>query len=410
MNWFLNVQLALKSIQSNLLRSILTILIIATGIMALVGILTAIDSIKESIVTNFSVMGASTFSIKTKGLSARGGIQGEQPKTYDPVDYQAAIAFKHGANHQGIVSINTRASSIATVKYKSEKTNPNVTVMGVDENYLQVSGYRLLNGRNFSKHEVEMGQNTVILGFSVADRLFNIRDSLIQRTVTIGNVKYRVIGILEAKGASIVGSDNLVLITAMNARKVFLGNTEQFMISVAVDHPEKLDQIVEESRGFFRIIRNLSPLKEDDFEISRSDKLAETVIKELRYVTMAATVIGLVTLLAAGIGLMNIMLVAVAERTREIGISKAIGATNRIIKSQFLTEAIVICQIGGILGIILGILAGNIVSVLLDGSFIIPWVWIISGFIFCFLIGLLAGIYPAIKAAKLDPIEALRYE
>ncbi len=409
MNWLLNIQLALKAIRSNLLRASLTIAIIAIGIMALVGILTAIESIKSSIVTNLSAMGANTFTIRTKGLFARGGRYGEV-KEGAPVTFDQAMEFKGRYAHDALVSINTRASSMVQVKTGLEETNPNVTVMGVDENYLIVSSYKLKSGRNFSKFEIQTGLNVCLLGSSVVKHLFDSKDTIENKEVSLGNVRYQVIGVLDEKGASVVGSDNVVLATVQNARKVFPSSTDKYSISVAVDVPDELDHATDEAKGVFRSIRKLHPSEEDDFEISRSDKLATTVIDNLRYVTMAATVIGIVTLIAAGIGLMNIMLVAVAERTREIGISKAIGATNQIIKSQFLTESVVICQLGGILGIVLGVIAGNIVSIFLEGSFIVPWLWVMGGFAFCFLVGLLAGIYPAIKASQLDPIEALRYE
>lgn len=410
MHWWLNVQLALKSIRSNLLRSILTILIIASGIAALVGILTSIDGIKSSLVSGLSTLGANTFTIRSAGLSMRGGRYGEQPKAYPPVTYEDVVEFKERYDFPSLVSINTRGTSMATVKHKFEKTNPNITVMGVDENYLQVSSYQLSMGRNFSNHEIRTGQNTAILGYAIAGRLFGPRDSIVNQQVTIGNVRYNVIGVLKPKGASMVGTDNLVLVPAQNARKVFKVNTERFVVSVAVDNPKELDRAVEDATGLFRVIRKLNPVEEEDFEISRSDKLANTVIDNLRYVQYAAVVIGIVTLLAAGIGLMNIMLVAVSERTREIGISKAIGATNNVIVAQFLSEAVVICQLGGLFGIALGILFGNIVSILLKGSFFVPWDWVAGGIVFCFIVGIAAGIYPALKASKLDPIEALRHE
>ncbi|HXH18635.1 MAG TPA: ABC transporter permease [Chitinophagales bacterium] len=409
MPWFLNIQLALKAIRSNLLRSSLTIAIIAIGIMALVGILTAIESIKSSIITNFSIMGSNSFTIRTKGMFAHGGRYGEYQEM-PPVTYEQALEFKKRYDFSPTVSINTRATSGAQVQRKLEKTNPNVTVIGVDEHYLQVSSYKLKAGRNFSRHELETGFNSCLLGSSVVKHLYDKRDTIENSEVTIGNVRYRVIGALNEKGASMIGTDNVVLVTVQNARKVFPSGTEKYSISVAVDNPELLERATDEARGIFRSIRKLRPQEEDDFEITKSDRIATTVIDQLRYIRWAAVVIGAVTLIAAGIGLMNIMLVAVAERTREIGITKSIGATNRIIRFQFLTESVVICQLGGIFGIVFGIMMGNVVSLLLKGAFVIPWGWIAGGFAFCFLIGLAAGLYPAIKASQLDPIEALRYE
>lgn len=407
MPWLLNIQLALKAIRSNLLRSALTIAIIAIGITALIGILTSITSIETVMITNLSAMGSNTFTIREKRNVARGRSAGKAE--YSPrLTYSQAEEFKERYKRADVISINGRATSSATVQYRSEKTNPNITVMGVDENYLQVSAYKIAQGRNFSKHELETGSNTCLLGAGLAARLFQENDTIENSVVTIGSVRYRVVGTLAAKGGSFMNPDNVVLVTAQNARKVF--STSKFTISVFIQNPEELDLATDEATGVFRSIRRLGPAEKDDFEISRSDKLATTIIDNLRYIRLSAILIGIITLLGAGIGLMNIMLVAVAERTREIGISKAIGATNNVIRGQFLVEAVVICQLGGIFGIFLGILVGNIVSILLKGSFIVPWQWTLGGFTFCLFIGLAAGIYPAIRASRLDPIEALRYE
>ncbi len=409
MPWLLNISLALKAIRSNLLRASLTIAIIAIGIMALVGILTSIESIKSSIVVNLSAMGSNTFTIREKRTTARGS-EGGKVEDAPPITFDQAQFFKERYQRDDLVSINMRATSSASVQRESEKTNPNITVMGVDENYLQVSGYKLDKGRNFSKHELESGTNSCLLGYALAKRLYGKKDTAENSAVTIGSMRYRVIGTLAEKGASVMNSDNVVLVTVQNARKAFSGSTRKYSISVSIENPEELDAATDEATGTFRSIRKLNPSEAEDFEISRSDKLATTVIGNIRYVTIAATLIGIITLIAAGIGLMNIMLVAVAERTREIGISKAIGATNNIIRGQFLMESVVICQLGGLLGIFFGILMGNVVSIFLKSGFIIPWLWITLGFIFCLIIGLVAGIYPAIRASRLDPIEALRYE
>ncbi|MEX0812616.1 MAG: ABC transporter permease [Chitinophagales bacterium] len=408
MNIWLNVLLALKAIMGNKLRTTLTFSIIAIGIMALVGILTSIDSIKASLRSNFTLLGANTFVIQNKGIGIRS--RGSKQEQTRDITLEEARNFKRQFESKAAVSISSRVSNIATIKWEQEKTNPNITLIGSDENYLSASGYNIQEGRNFSPFEIEKGVNVVILGQGVYKQLFSSRTKAEGVRLYVGNIPYQVIGILEEKGSSMVSSDNMVLIPLRSALSKFSERKFQFDINVLTPQAEALDLLVSDAIGLFRVVRGLHPREENDFAINRSDKLASTVIDELQYISLAATLIGLITLLGAGIGLMNIMLVSVSERTREIGVSKALGASNKMIRFQFLTEAIVICQIGGLLGIVLGILAGNAVSLLIGGSFIIPWLWIGLGIAFCFLIGLLAGIYPALKAAKLDPIEALRYE
>lgn len=408
MNIWLNVLLALKAILGNRLRTILTFSIIAIGIMALVGILTSIDSIKASLRSNFTLLGANTFVIQNKGMGLRR--RGSKPENSRDISLDEARSFKSEFKNKAVLSISSRVSNIATVKRGAEKTNPNITLIGADEKYLLTSGYTIEKGRNFSTFEVEKGINVVLLGQAVYQKLFSARDHVEDSKIYIGNIPYFVIGVLQEKGSSMVSSDNMVLIPLRSALAKFSERKFQYDINVLSQQAENIDALVDEAIGVFRIIRFLHPREENDFDINRSDKLASTVIDELQYISLAATLIGFITLFGAGIGLMNIMLVSVSERTREIGVSKALGATNRMIRFQFITEAIVICQIGGVLGIVMGILAGNVVSLIIGGSFIVPWLWIFLGIVFCFVIGLLAGIYPAIRAGKLDPIEALRYE
>ncbi|TVR78054.1 MAG: FtsX-like permease family protein [Chitinophagaceae bacterium] len=400
-----NIKLAFRSIFGNKLRTILTFLIIAFGIMALVGILTAIDSIKASINQSFSSLGANTFTVRNAGIGARG----QQSRTYPIISYREAQMFQQRWHDPSNVALTQRASMVATLSSPYRESNPNVTVMGVDENYLRVMAQNLESGRNFSQQETETAANVIILSAEMASTLFPGTDSVVNQNIRIGSIRYRVSGVLEDRGSSFGSSGNQVLIPLNNARRTFSssGNT---IINVWVDNAEDLEAEVEEATGLMRVVRKVPPGFENDFDVVTSQRLTATVISEIQYVTMAATLIGVITLIGAGIGLMNIMLVSVNERTREIGISKAIGASSYMIKMQFLTEAIVICQIGGALGILLGILAGNGVSILLSGSFILPWNWIVGGFIFCFIIGLTAGLYPAIKASRLDPIDALRYE
>lgn len=405
-----NIKIALQSIKSNLLRTVLTIGIIAIGITALVGILTAIDSIKHSISDNFTTMGANTYNIRNRGSNIRIGKEGTKPKRYPSIKYAEAVRFKKEFNDHTTTSLSNWSSGGATIKHESKKSDPNINIWGVDENYLLTSGYELSEGRNFTVDEINNGRHFVILGKEVNNILFS-GQSAIGKVVTIGSNKYKVIGILEEKGSSMgFGGDKTALIPINNARQYFGRANQSFTISCITSSPEKMESSIGAAIAEMRVVRGLKPIEENDFEIIRSDNLAEMLIENIKYVTIAATIIGIITLLGASIGLMNIMLVSVTERTREIGVRKALGASPAIIKRQFLIEAVVICQLGGLAGTILGVGIGNLTSIFIGGSFIIPWAWILSSLVLCVLVGLVAGIFPAAKASKLDPIESLRYE
>jgi len=398
----------MDAIRRNTLRTVLTILIIAFGIMALVGILTSIDSIKNSINSNFANMGANTFSIKNHQMRMHGGPGGE--RNYVNITYEETQLFKKRYTFPSKVSVYSWGTGTATVKYGSIKSNPNIAVMGSDENYLLNSGLELKTGRNFSLQEIASGSNVVIIGSQIESLLFKNKKNSLDEVISIGPGKYKVIGVLKEKGSSMgFSGDRRCIIPIANVRNYFSRPDMSFTISVMVDQ-ELLDAAIDEATGVFRIIRKVPLGVEDNFDIAKADNLAQMLIDNIKYVTYAAIIIGIITLIGAAIGLMNIMLVSVTERTREIGIRKAIGATSRAIRNQFLAEAIIICQLGGFLGIIIGIIIGNLISFLIGSPFIVPWIWILIGFVLCVVVGIVSGIYPAAKAAKLDPIESLRYE
>jgi putative ABC transport system permease protein len=406
-----NIRISFDSIRSHALRTVLTIAIIGFGIMALVGILTAIDSMKYYLTENFSMMGSNTFNIRNREMVVHMGGHHSSAKSYKNIDYREAMDFKELYTFPASTSISTRGTGIATLKYESEKTNPNIQIVGIDENYLFNSGYEIEKGRNLTATEVQNGAHLAVVGSQIVKSLFKSNQDPIGKIISVGPGKYRIIGVTKEKGSSMgFSGDRDCLVPINNVRQYFSRPNMNYSISVRTDNTEKMDAAIGEATGLFRVIRGDILGQDPTFTIAKSDNIANMLLGLTGQIRLGATFIGLITLMGAAIGLMNIMLVSVTERTREIGIRKAMGATRRTIRNQFLVEAVVIAQIGGIFGIIAGIGVGNIMSYFIGSAFIVPWPWIGLALLLCFLVAMASGILPANKAARLDPIESLRYE
>lgn len=415
--------LAFSTVKSNKLRTGITVAIIAFGIMALIGIITAIQAMNQSITESFSSMGANAFTIRFKESNVRFGHNNNNDATVSkrgliqkrsnlnkPIKKEEAEFFKQNFKFPAKVSIYVRGARSIECNYEDKKTNPVCAVWGGDENYLEVTGYKITNGRNLNNIDIESGRSVCILGSNVAAKLFGDKpENCIDKIIRVSGMPYRVIGLLKSKGSSMGRVDDLVFTSYNNARK-FKDVASSFLIGVMVNNVIDLDVSTGEASSVFRAVRKLQPLDAENFVTEKSDKFAEMFIGFLSGISGAAAVIGLITLLGAAIGLMNIMLVAVNERTREVGLIKALGGTRKNIKHQFLFESMIISVMGALVGIFLGILIGNTAAILLKTGFIIPWAWVIGGIVICSVVGLLAGVYPASKAAKLNPIVALRHE
>ncbi len=411
MNLIENIKEGLRSINANLLRTILTALIVAIGITSLVGILTAIDGIQSSVTDSLSDLGVNTFDIYSK--RARGGRRrGITEKAQPPLRLKEAVRFIDNYNYPAEISLSTYVTGLAEIKYRSEKTNPTVRVFGVNEHYIALEGLNIEKGRNFSSVEIQYGSNVVIVGKDVVDAIYKKNEEVINSELSIFGGKYRVIGQLVERGQIGGGSpDNTVIIPIINASRLSSDRDLRYSLTVGIKNIDDMEYAMGEATGLMRKIRQDRIGDPNSFEIAKSESLAEQLAVVTGAMKMGGFGIGFITLLGASIALMNIMMVSVTERTREVGVRKALGATPKRIREQFIIEAIVVCMLGGVAGVFMGIGVGNLMAKAMNISgFVLPWIWVLVGLIVCIFVGLISGFLPANKAAKLDPIESLRFE
>ena len=413
MNLFENIRMALRSLRANFLRTFLTLLIIAVGITCLVGILTAIDSVLFSMNDSFNRLGANSFNIRPNRETIQSRQDGQSKKRAEPIIFDQVLEFKERYQFAGTkIAIEDICTGNAEVKFGKETTNPTIALFGIDENYFDVFSYDIEIGRNFTSNEIKSGSPKAIIGMGIVDKLFNEKpEAALDKIISVNSKRLKVIGILKEKGSTLNNkSDERVFIPLGESRATYGFAKKNYRLNISVQDASLMDNAIAVAVPHMRNIRRLKAGEENDFEIRKSDSVLNQLKDMTRNLRLGTIAIAMMTLLGAAIGLMNIMLVTVTERTREIGVSKAIGAKRRNILIQFLTEAVVICQAGGIVGIILGILVGNLVSVLIKSSFVVPWNWMLLAVFVCLIVGVISGLYPALKAARLDPIEALRHE
>lgn len=402
---------AAVSIRSNKLRASLTLLGIIIGVFSIIGVMTLLDALQKGIDSGLSQLGTNTFQVQKWPATFIGGPgRWRKYEKRKPITIEEGYRLKELATLPKYVGLEDWSGG-KTVKYDKYQTNPNFQMGGVTAIFLYANNYSLSEGRFFTEQEIQSVPQVCVLGMDAVDKLFPFTSPL-DKEVEIDGNRFTVIGVLAAKGQSLGQSmDNLVLVPLLTMDKIY-GARRNRSINITVTSQSKaqVDETMEEVIGLMRQIRKVSPGEDNDFDIWSNESLIREANSFTIYFKYGAGVISFISLIAAGIGIMNIMLVTVTERTREIGIRMAIGAKRANIMTQFLFEAIVLCQIGGIFGIALGIAAGNLLGAMLNSPVTIPYDWVLIGLIVCSVIGIGFGTYPAFKAAKLNPIDALRYE
>lgn len=404
-----SMRMTVEAIRQNKLRAILTLLGISIGVFSVIGVMTAIRTLETSIESGLNVFGTNTFLInKTPAIQLGHGGRSKY-RNRKNIDYRQFEILKERAKLPLLVSV-LDGTSERSVRYKDKLVNQTVEIDGGDENALRTINTFIEDGRNITEDDVRFSRSVCLLGMDVVDRLFPFEDPL-GKVIQVKGLNYTVIGTIQKRGELFGSSqDNVIIIPITNYLQKFADSRTSLGITVEASSAENFDKTKDEVIGIMRAIRKVPPENENDFEITSNTELIETFGSFTGGVKIFAFSVSVIALLVAGIGIMNIMLVSVTERIKEIGIRKAIGATRGHILTQFLTEAVFLSQFGGIVGVIFGIAAGNLVAVVLNVSAVIPFDWAIYGLLVCSFIGIGFGSYPAWRAANLDPIESLRFE
>jgi len=405
-----SLQMALSAIRTSKLRSVLTLLGIAVGVFSIISVMTAVGVLKNSIEEGLMQLGANTFQVQKFPAFNTGPDAHRRYHNRKDITIEQAMQVREKATLAAAVGLEVYQYGKVMV-WNGQKTNPNITIMGENVEGLATNDWVVEVGRPFNSQDVDMARRVMVLGKAVAEKLFPPSINPVGETVRIDGSLYLVIGVFAKKGGSLGGNqDNFGAVPITSFFQKYGKASRSVNIMVKALNREVLEDAIEQTRSILRTARNVSPGAEDDFAFFSNDSMIKQFNEFTLYLRMGVLFISSIALLAAGVGIMNIMLVSVTERTREIGIRKAIGAQKKNILTQFMIEAIILCEIGGIIGVIFGILGGNVVGLLLEVPAIIPWDWAFIGVGACSLVGFVFGVYPAWKAATLDPIDALRYE
>lgn len=403
-----SVKMALGSIRANKLRAGLTLLSISIGVFAIVGVAAAVGSLNAKVDDQLASLGRNSFIVKKTPAVTFGDWQKYMNRK--DITLREGLEFKRRLATAGLVGL-VNFTGGAVVKYGDEETDPNIYVIGGDETFMSFTDFSLADGRGLDQQDVQLRSDVVILGADVYSRLFK-KSPAIGRSVRINGHPYLVIGVMAPKGAIFGQSqDTRVLIPITSAAKYFFDEWgTSLQIQVRSTSMATLEETMDQAIGVLRTIRKVPYDKPNDFEVNSNESISETFGGFTKYISWFGIACGAIALLAAGVGIMNIMLVSVKERTREIGIRKAVGATSGNILSQFIIEAITLCQLGAAIGVLLGLLGGLAMGAALSVTPPIPWAWVAVSIGTCLMVGLIFGSYPAWKASRLDPIDALRYE